>query len=89
MLELRKISQDKKVDGKFTYIYFYFGGAGANDGSYYGHCAIFNSEDARAAYPLERRIRTLANVEQNCVVHLFMDCARLKMTLGLKGYEQH
>ena len=88
MLEIRQKIEENKNQGKLTYVYFYYGGAGANDQSYHGQCGIFDSEDPVSAYPFERRLWDFSAMDNKCVVHAMFDCGRLRMTDGLEGWRE-
>ena len=88
MLKIREKVMENKGKGMLTYIYHYYAGAGANDQGYHGQCVILNTEDPKAAYPIERRLWDLAAMGKACVVHCIFDCGRLRMTDGLEGWRE-
>ena len=70
-------------NGSKTFLYVYYGGAGAHDG---GPCQVIITDSATSkhvAYPLEQRIEPLARMDDMTCVFMLFDCSRLPLSKGL------
>ena len=80
--ELRNVILDNAANGKRSFLYSYFGGAGATIGAP-GQVIVLNGADKHVGYPLESRLEVLSSCNGMVCVAMVFDCSRVPLSPGL------